>query len=103
VLGAAALLALTAWCWAGRSPRARWWVGRQLGTQLVLAVAPGLGLLILGGGLLALFGTSAALLVAPLMLAGLVLELAGMLALLPGWWGPGWYRRLPRCRRPAGR
>jgi len=103
VLAAAALLALTAWCWAGRSPRARWWVGRQLGAQLVLAAAPGLGLLILGGGLLALFGTSVALLIAPLMLIGLVLELAGMLALLPGWWGPAWYRRLPRGRRHVGR
>ena len=91
------LLGAAAWAWAGRSPGARWWVGRRLATQLMLAVVPGLGLILVGVGGLALVGTGVALLVAPPVLLGLVLELAGIFALLPRWWGPRWYRR-----RPAG-
>jgi lysylphosphatidylglycerol synthetase-like protein (DUF2156 family) len=94
----AGILALATWAWAGRSRRARWWVGRPWGPELVLAVLPGLGLLVLGGGLLSLLGTAAALLLVP-MLLGAVLALMGMLMLVPRWWGPRWYRRLPPSRR----
>src|SRR5438874_2644900 len=48
------LLGAAAWAWAGRSPGARWWVGRRLATQLMLAVVPGLGLILVGVGGLAL-------------------------------------------------
>ena len=98
-LAGAALLALAAWGWAGRTHRARWWVGRPFGPQLVLGVTPGLGLILLGAGILALAGTFAALLVALPVLLGAVLELAGMFDLLPRWWGPRWYRELPAGRR----
>jgi hypothetical protein len=99
VLIGVCLLAVSVWGWAGRSRMARWWVGRPFGPQLVLGLLPGLGLLVLGGGLLALAGTAVALAVALPMLLGAVLELAGMSSLLPGWWGPKWYRQLPRDRR----
>jgi len=97
-LAGAGLLALTAWAWAGRSARARWWAGRTFGPQLALGVAPGLGLLLVGAGVLTAGGAPAALPVAPLLLAGAVLELAGIFALLPGWWGPRWYRQRRRGR-----
>jgi hypothetical protein len=88
-----ALLVVTAWAWAGRSARARWWSSRAFGPQLALGVVPGLGLILLGVGVLTLAGTGVAVLVALPVLVGLVLELAGMFALLPRWWGPRWYRR----------
>jgi hypothetical protein len=90
-----ALLALAAWAWAGRSARARWWAGRTFGPQLALGVVPGLGLILLGVGVLTLAGPAVALLVALPVLAGLVLEVAGMFAVLPRWWGPRWYRSRP--------
>jgi hypothetical protein len=99
VLIGAGLLALFAWSWAGRSRSARWWVGRPFGAQLVLALVPGLGLIVLSAGVLTVAGTSAALLVALPFLLGAVLELAGIFDVVPRWWGPAWYRRLPPGRR----
>jgi hypothetical protein len=102
-LAGAVLVALSAWGWAGRSRRARWWVGRAFGPQLALGLMPGLGLLVLSVGVLAMGGTSLAPAVALPALLGVVLELAGILDVLPGWWGPRWYRQLPGRRRAAGR
>jgi hypothetical protein len=101
VLIGAGLVALFLWAWAGRSFAARWWVGRPFGPRLVLAVIPGLGLLVLCGGVLALAGTAAAPFVAVPFLLGAVLELAGLLDVLPGLWAPAWYRRLPPGQRRA--
>jgi len=92
VLVGTALLALFAWCWAGRSRGARWWATRRFGPQLVLGVVPGLGLIVVSGGVLTLAGTAAALPLTPLFLVGAVLELAGIFDLLPRRWGPAWYR-----------
>jgi hypothetical protein len=106
VLLGAALLALSGWSWAGRSSGARWWVGRPFRTRLMLAVVPGLGLLIFTVGLGVLFrlsGPAASLLMAVPILVGVVLELAGIFALLPRWWGPAWYRRSPAGGRGRGR
>ena len=97
----AGLLALSGWAWAGRSRRARFWVGRPNFDQLMLAVLPGLGLLIVGievGKLIGTSGANSLLLLLPILL-GAVLELAGMLDLLPRWWGPAWYRHLPPDQR----
>jgi hypothetical protein len=88
------LLTLSAWCWAGRSRGARWWAGRPFGPQLMLGVVPGLGLIALSVGVVTLAGTSVALVVVLPFLFGALLELAGMLDVLPRWWGPGWYRDL---------
>lgn len=97
----AGLLALSAWSWAGRSRRARWWVGRLFMDQIVLGVAPGLGLMVGSVVLGGLFGMSelVALLVTAPVLLGLVLELAGIFALLPRWWGPRWYRQMSPAER----
>jgi hypothetical protein len=106
VLLGAALLALSAWCWAGRSSGARWWSGRPFGARLMLGLVPGLGLLVCTVGLGVLFGLSgplASVLLAVPFLIGLLLELAGMFALIPRWWGPGWYRRSPAGKRGRGR
>lgn len=90
------LLALSAWAWAGRSSRARFWVGRPRFDQLMLAVVPGLGLVLTSIDMAMLVGESPAILVAAAaFLLGGVLEVAGMLDLLPRWWGPAWFRRLP--------
>jgi hypothetical protein len=95
----AGLLAVSAWGWAGRSRQARWWVGRPFGPQLALGVAPGLGLIVFGVGLLTIFGPELTLVVAPPVLLGVVLELAGMFSLIPRWWSPRWYRELPTGSR----
>lgn len=65
----------------------------------MLDVAPGLGLLASGGGLLTVAESVSqtlagftALLVALPMLVGFVLVLAGIVGVLPKWWGPKWYR-----------
>jgi hypothetical protein len=95
----AALVALSGWMWSGRSPRARWWAGRPFGPRLALGLLPGLGLVLLSAGALTAAGAPATPLAAPAMLLGLVLVLAGAAPLLPGWLGPGWYRRLPPGQR----
>lgn len=102
----AAVLAGCAWSWRGGSPRARWWVRSLSGRQLLLAVAPGLGLLVFGGGLMTaaagLPEVAAGLVVLVLavpMLAGFTLVLAGIVGALPRWWGPKWYREKLRTER----
>lgn len=106
VLIGVALLVLTAWSWRGQTARSRWWVPTLGGRHLVLGVLPGLGVLVSGGGLMAmtrgmgeaLFGATVLVVGLP-MLVGVVLEFAGMFGLLPKWWGPRWYRDKVRKQR----
>lgn len=99
VIAGAALIAAACWAWAGRSAAARWWVDTGSTRRLMLGVVPGLGVLVLCGGMLALtekhfrsvFDTLALVVALP-MLAAVVLEVVSMLGLLPRWWGPKWYR-----------
>ncbi|MBJ7610074.1 MAG: hypothetical protein JF887_11690 [Candidatus Dormibacteraeota bacterium] len=98
----AVLLVVSAWSWAGRSRRARWWVGRPFMDQLVLGVAPGVALVTGTVVLGMLFGGTSdlmAVLVVLPILVGIVLILAGIFALLPRWWGPRWYRNLSAGQR----
>ncbi len=74
-------------------------MGRPLGAQMMLGVAPGLALIVLPMGILTITGPSLAPLLVPLVLFGFLLDLAGMFSLLPRWWGPRWYRELPASRR----
>ncbi|HEX6467579.1 MAG TPA: hypothetical protein VF069_00680 [Streptosporangiaceae bacterium] len=102
VLMGAMLLVVFGWSWAGRSDGARWWVGWPEGRGLMLGAVPGLGLLIFTIGLAIVFDLSgpviSPLLAVPL-LVGVVLLLAGGLDLLPKWWGPAWFKKLPARRR----
>lgn len=107
-VGGALILAAVVWSWRGRTEAARWWVDTISTRQLMLAVAPGFGIMTFGGGaLLAARATSdelydlGALVLGPPMLVAVVLVLLGILGLLPKWWGPRWYReKVRRQRRP---
>ncbi|MFG1793714.1 hypothetical protein [Nocardia sp. NPDC049149] len=98
VVSGALLVVTAAWTWRGHSLRARGWVRDASGRRLLFAVAPGLGLLTLGGGALSfaqrvapgVFGLVTSVVALP-MLFGAVLVVAGMVH-LPSWWAPRWYR-----------
>ncbi|MGI8612594.1 MAG: hypothetical protein ACR2KL_01390 [Nocardioidaceae bacterium] len=102
LLGGGALVAISGWSWAGRTPAARWWVRRWEAAPLALGIVPGIGLLLFGLGLYAVGP-------APLQVIGGLLWLASFPVLLvgfltPRWWGPGWYRAMtPQQRREAMR
>src|SRR3978361_48037 len=90
VLGVAAC-AVAAWCWLGRTPRARWWFKRSGYYPLVLGALPGFGILLIVGGLYRLLGSgSEAYLAVFFVIGAAVLFIGGV---PPGGWGPGWFRR----------
>ncbi len=97
----AGVLAHAVLCWTGRL---RGWTRRAWWDQWVLGFAPGLGALVLGVGLLRLFGKPVGPVIGSvLVLAGFVLLVPGMVYVFfePRWWGPRWFRRLSaRERRP---
>lgn len=92
VLGVVAC-AVAAWCWLGRTPRARWWFRRTGYYPLVLGALPGFGVLLLVGGLYRLLGSGVEGYLTPFFLVGAVILFIGVIH--PRWWGPGWFRRAP--------
>jgi hypothetical protein len=79
-------------CWSGRSRR---WATQAFTNQLVYAILPGLGAVLVAFGVVALVGGPVGNL---LMAAAVVLCLLGLVVLVfePRWWGPRWYHELRR-------
>lgn len=100
VLAGAWMLAVSAWSWAGRSERARRWVGQTWGPDMRLGILPGGGLMILPASLGTLFDVTGCLggLMGLVILFGMLLTLAGIFW-MPRWWGPRWYRELSAQER----
>lgn len=73
-----AVLALTGWSWAGRSPSARWWFHRQGYHSLVLGALPGMGLLLVVGAIVGLTGGRATGLLTPMFLIGVAIVFVGI-------------------------
>lgn len=97
-----ALLGFASWSSLGRSPAARWWVRSWEGDALVLGIVPGMGLVLFGLGLVAVFDGALQTVGSLLWLCGFPLFLIGFIT--PRWWGPRWYRRMsPRERQQAQR
>ena len=48
------LLLIAVWSWRGRSSKSRWWIRIWQGDTMALGFAPGVGLILLGTGLIAL-------------------------------------------------
>jgi hypothetical protein len=97
-----ALLTFAAWGWLGRSHASRWWVRSWEGDSLILGVLPGMGLVLFGLGLVAVFNGPLQTIGSLLWLAGFPVFVLGFLT--PRWWGPGWYRRMsPQQRQRAQR
>jgi len=93
-----ALLAFSAWGWLGRTAASRWWVRTWEGDSLVLGVLPGMGLLLFGLGIVAVFDNALLQTMGSfLWLAGFPVFLLGFLT--PRWWGPAWYRRMSSRER----
>lgn len=94
-------LALAAWSWAGRSPRARWWYRSEGYYPLVLGALPGMGLLLVVGFAYRLTGRSELGVLAPFFFVGLAVIVLGIVH--PSWWGPGWFRASPESGRRTSR
>jgi hypothetical protein len=79
-------------CWSGRSRR---WATQAFTNQLVYAILPGLGAVLVAFGVVVLVGGPVGDL---LMAVAVVICLLGVVALVfePRWWGPGWYHELRR-------
>lgn len=88
----AGLFTYVAWCWAGRSRRARAWAGQPLQHPLVLGTLPAMVLLLFSFGLQGVFGDAVLPLSAPLFLLSFVVLLFAFYT--PGWWGPRWFHRM---------
>lgn len=87
------ILGYVAWCWAGRSRRARSWAGDPFMHGLVLGAAPGCGLMLFGLWLGKMFGD------VMMPVAGLLWVFSILLFVVfgiyhPRWWGPRWFHRL---------
>lgn len=99
VLLGAALIGFAGWSWLGRSRPARWWVRSWEGDSLVLGVLPGMGLVLFGLGLVAVFDGPLQIVGSLLWLCGFPLFLIGFIT--PRWWGPAWYRHMSSSQRRA--
>ena len=106
-----ALLALAAWSWGGSTPGSRWWIRVWQGDTMALGFAPGVGLILLGLGLIALVPGDGS--ESGLGMVGSLLWVVGFPVFMigswgPSWWGPRWYRamtprdRVAALRGPAG-
>lgn len=100
----AALLVLATWSWVGRTARARWWTQVWQGDSLALGVAPAMGLILCGLGLIALVpgeatGSALGTVGGLFWLLGFPVMLIGVWT--PRWWGPGWYRQMSDRERAA--
>ena len=106
-----ALLAVAAWSWAGSTPGSRWWIRVWQGDTMALGFAPGVGLILLGLGLIALVPGDGS--ESGLGMVGSLLWVVGFPVFVigswgPRWWGPRWYRsmtprdRVAALRGPAG-
>ena len=97
-LAGCVLIAASVWSRAGRSTRARWWVGRRWNESGALCWMPGFGLVLACSGPLSGWkdpsdSTWWSTLLSILVLVGLVLALWGCLFLpLPKWFTPRWTR-----------
>jgi len=106
------LLLIAGWSWRGRSSASRWWIRIWQGDTMALGFAPGLGLVFLGLGVIALVPgdeaaeTPAGMIASLVWLAGVVVFAVGSWG--PRWWGPRWFRsmsardRVAALRGPAG-
>lgn len=60
---------------------------------MVLGALPGLGLLLVVGGLNRILGDSSEPFLVPIFLAGAAILFIGVVH--PRWWGPRWFRQAP--------
>ena len=81
------LLLIAGWSWRGRSSASRWWIRIRQGDTMALGFAPGLGLVFLGLGVIALVPGDEAAETPAGMIASLV-WLAGLAVFAVGSWGP---------------
>jgi hypothetical protein len=96
ILGAVPFLAgvgilLYVWrCWSGRSRR---WATRAFTNQMVYALLPGMGAILVAFAVKVVFGDPLGNL---LMAVAVVVCFLGLVALIfePRWWGPRWYHDL---------
>jgi hypothetical protein len=96
ILGAVPFLAgvgilLYVWrCWSGRSRR---WATRAFTNQMVYALLPGMGAILVAFAVKVVFGDPLGNL---LMAVAVVVCILGLVALIfePRWWGPRWYHDL---------
>ncbi len=107
------LLGIAVWSWRGRSASSRWWLRIWQGDTMALGFAPGVGLVLLGIGMIALVPgdepqqTPVGMIASFVWLAGFPVFVIGSWG--PRWWGPRWYRsmsdrsRVEALRGPAGK
>lgn len=92
------ILGYVAWCWAGRSQRARAWSGNPFMHGLVLGAAPGVGLLFFAFWLNKVFGDAVSPVTSALFVLSIILFLVfGIYH--PRWWGPRWFHRMSANER----
>lgn len=86
------ILAYVAWCWAGRSRRARSWAGNPFGHGIVLGWAPAVGLMFFSFWLHKVLGDLVSPVTSSLFLLSFIVLILGLFT--PRWWGPRWFRRM---------
>ena len=89
-LAGAGILLYVWWCWSGRSRR---WATQAFTNQMVYALLPGMGAILIAFGVRLLTDGPVSDL---LMWAAVVVAFLGLVALHfePRWWGPRWYHDL---------
>lgn len=105
VLAFAIPLAFWTWCWRGRSPWARWWVGTSLEERFVRGLLP--AWLVMSGSVLVMALTERTRYeraVEDVAGVGILAATAGilwtvLLIPIPRGWAPRWYRALPQENR----